>query len=197
VYIPDCQNAYLPQHGVHFLCPRAFGHLLDGIGGGRADGPYQHAGHPPRRDRWLASYPRPRNRLRRWRSNPLLSGPPRGSLPLFRPVRQTVLAAIGVIVLLPLGIYFLVRAVKEPLRAYASARQHWDEDTVPAHLVAEVAEGAALTIFNPFNHRLLGWRHLQLAPLRPLSPGLQRPRVGNPDGHRRPDDLVHCADCRR
>jgi L-lysine exporter family protein LysE/ArgO len=62
---------------------------------------------------------------------------------------QTVLAAIGVIVLLPLGIYFLVRAVREPLRAYASARQRWDENTVPAHLVAEVAEGAALTIFNP------------------------------------------------
>jgi L-lysine exporter family protein LysE/ArgO len=68
---------------------------------------------------------------------------------LSNPTLQTVLAAIGVIVLLPLGIYFLVRAVKEPLRAYASARQHWDENTVPAHLVAEVAEGAALTIFNP------------------------------------------------
>ena len=68
---------------------------------------------------------------------------------LSNPKLQTVLAAIGVIVLLPLGIYFLVRAVKEPLRAYASARQHWDENTVPAHLVAEVAEGAALTIFNP------------------------------------------------
>jgi arginine exporter protein ArgO len=31
---------------------------------------------------------------------------------------QTVLAAIGIIVLLPLGIYFLVRSVKEPMRAY-------------------------------------------------------------------------------
>ena len=50
---------------------------------------------------------------------------------LSNPTLQTVLAAIGVIVLLPLGIYFLVRAVKEPLRAYASARQHWDEGTVP------------------------------------------------------------------
>ena len=68
---------------------------------------------------------------------------------LSNPTLQIVLAAIGVIVLLPLGIYFLVRAVKEPLRAYASARQHWDESTVPAHLVAEVADGAALTIFNP------------------------------------------------
>ena len=65
------------------------------------------------------------------------------------PMLQTVLAAVGVIVLLPLGIYFIVRAVKEPLRAYASARQHWDEGTVPGHLVAEVADAAALTIFNP------------------------------------------------
>jgi L-lysine exporter family protein LysE/ArgO len=91
---------------------------------------------------------------------------------LSHPTLQTVLAAIGIIVLLPLGIYFLLRAVKEPLRAYASARQRWDENTVPAHLVAEVAQGAALTIFNPltivywvgvtsnwlpFAHTLLGY----------------------------------------
>jgi L-lysine exporter family protein LysE/ArgO len=68
---------------------------------------------------------------------------------LSNPTLQTVLAAIGVIVLLPLGIYFLVRAVKEPLRAYASARQQWDEGTVPAHLATDVAAGFALTIFNP------------------------------------------------
>jgi threonine/homoserine/homoserine lactone efflux protein len=68
---------------------------------------------------------------------------------LTNPTLQTVLAAIGAIVLLPLGIYFLVRVVKEPLRAYASARQHWDEGTVPGHMVAEVGNGAALNIFNP------------------------------------------------
>lgn len=68
---------------------------------------------------------------------------------LSNPTLQTVLGAIGEIVLLPLGIYFLVQAFKEPLPTYASASQHWDENTVPAHLVAEVAEGAALTIFNP------------------------------------------------
>jgi threonine/homoserine/homoserine lactone efflux protein len=33
---------------------------------------------------------------------------------LSNPTLQTVLAAIGVIVLLPLGIYFLVRAIKDP-----------------------------------------------------------------------------------
>src|SRR5580700_3241048 len=37
---------------------------------------------------------------------------------LSNPTLQTVLAAIGIIVLLPLGIYFLVRSVKEPMRAY-------------------------------------------------------------------------------
>ncbi|MFZ3212687.1 MAG: LysE family transporter [Terriglobales bacterium] len=68
---------------------------------------------------------------------------------LSNPMLQSVLAAIGVIVLLPLGIYFLVHALKEPLRAYANARQHWDEGTVPAHLVAEVADGTALTLLNP------------------------------------------------
>ncbi len=62
---------------------------------------------------------------------------------------QTVLAAIGVIVLLPLGVYFLFRAVKEPLRAYAGARKRWDEGTVPAHLTADVAAGIALTLLNP------------------------------------------------
>jgi threonine/homoserine/homoserine lactone efflux protein len=69
---------------------------------------------------------------------------------LSNPTLKAVLAAIGVIVLLPVGIYFLLRAVKEPLRAYASARQRWDESTVPSHLVAEVVQGTALTIFNPF-----------------------------------------------
>ena len=74
---------------------------------------------------------------------------------LSNPTLQTILATIGVIVLLPLGIYFLVRAVKEPLRAYASARQPRDEGTVPAHLFVEVADGFALTIFNPLT--ILYW----------------------------------------
>jgi threonine/homoserine/homoserine lactone efflux protein len=68
---------------------------------------------------------------------------------LSNPTLHIVLAAMGAIVLFPLGICFLVRAVKEPLRAYASARQHWDEGTIPGHLIAEVADAAALTIFNP------------------------------------------------
>ncbi|HZL68247.1 MAG TPA: LysE family transporter [Candidatus Limnocylindrales bacterium] len=68
---------------------------------------------------------------------------------LSNPTLHTFLAAIGVIVVLPLGLYFLIRAVKDPLRAYTSARQHWDEGTVPAHLLVEVADGLALTIFNP------------------------------------------------
>ena len=62
---------------------------------------------------------------------------------------RTVLAAIGGIVLFPMGLYFLVRAVKEPLRAYASARKRWNEGTVPAHMVSDVAASTALTVFNP------------------------------------------------
>src|ERR1035437_4521634 len=69
---------------------------------------------------------------------------------LSNPTLQTVLAAIGVIVLLPLGIYFLVRVVKDHMRAYASARQHWDEETVPAHLIAEVAREAPSVLASVF-----------------------------------------------
>ena len=41
------------------------------------------------------------------------------------------------------------------MRAYASARQHWDEGTVPAHLIAEVTNCVALTLFNPLT--ILYW----------------------------------------
>jgi threonine/homoserine/homoserine lactone efflux protein len=68
---------------------------------------------------------------------------------LSNPKLRTVLAAIGVFVLLPLGIYFLVHAIKEPLRAYTRARKRWDKDNVPVRLASDVAAGAALTIFNP------------------------------------------------
>ena len=152
---PTC----LPQNGVRLLHPRAFGRILDGIGGCRADGPCQHAGHPPGPDRRLAPYPRLRNRFRHRRSHPSFYRPRRGALPSFLtcldPTLQTLLAAIGVIVLLPLGIYFFVRAVKDPMRAYARARQQWDEGTVPAHLIAEVTDCFALTIFNPLT--ILYW----------------------------------------
>lgn len=68
---------------------------------------------------------------------------------LSNPTLHTVLAGIGLVVLLPLGIYFLFRAIKEPLRAYASARKNWDDSTIPAHLATDVASCAALTLFNP------------------------------------------------
>jgi threonine/homoserine/homoserine lactone efflux protein len=68
---------------------------------------------------------------------------------LSSPTLHTVLAAIGGIVLLPLGLYFLVRVVKEPLRVYSSARKRWDEGTVPAHVATDVAASTALTVFNP------------------------------------------------
>src|ERR1700719_4615227 len=62
---------------------------------------------------------------------------------LSNPILRTVLTAIGVTVLLPVGLYFLVRAVKEPLRPHTRARDRWDKSTVPAHLVADVAAGTA------------------------------------------------------
>jgi threonine/homoserine/homoserine lactone efflux protein len=68
---------------------------------------------------------------------------------LSNPALQSVLAGISIIVILPLGVYFLIRAIKEPVRAYASACIQWKEVTVSTHLATDVASCAALTMFNP------------------------------------------------
>ncbi len=68
---------------------------------------------------------------------------------LSSPTLRIVLTILGVLVLLPLGVYFLIRAVREPLRAYANARRRWDERAVPAHLLSEAADCTVLTILNP------------------------------------------------
>ncbi len=68
---------------------------------------------------------------------------------LSNPTLRIVLAALGVIVLLPLGTYFIIHAVKEPLQAYTTARKRWDKENVPSHLIGEVADCAAMTLFNP------------------------------------------------
>jgi L-lysine exporter family protein LysE/ArgO len=74
---------------------------------------------------------------------------------LSNPKLQLVLMAVGVVVLFPVGIYFLVLAVKEPSRAFATARQRWSVGPIPARLVAEAAKSAALTVFNPLT--MLYW----------------------------------------
>ena len=118
-------------------------------------------------------------------------------LELSNPMLQTVLAATGVIVLLPLGIYFVVRTVKEPLRAYASARQHWDEGTVRGHLIAEVADAAALTVFNPLTIAYWVGVTANWLPFAHSVLGYSAPGFGNPDGYGQPGDLVHGAHRRR
>jgi threonine/homoserine/homoserine lactone efflux protein len=70
---------------------------------------------------------------------------------LTNPTLQTALAGIGVIVLLPLGIYDLIRAARDPRRAYASARKNCDDGSVPKRRATDVASCFALTIFNPFS----------------------------------------------
>ena len=116
---------------------------------------------------------------------------------LSNPTVQTVLEAAGVVVLLPLAIYFLVRAVKDPLRAYASARQQWDEGTVPEHLVADVAASAGLTILNPLT--MVYWVGVtsNWLPFAHSIFGSKAPGWGDTNGRRRPNDLVHYADRRR
>jgi threonine/homoserine/homoserine lactone efflux protein len=74
---------------------------------------------------------------------------------LSNPKLQTVLEAVGVAVLFPVGIYFLALAVKHPRRAYLSARRRWSEGSVPARLAGEAGKAAALTIFNPLT--MLYW----------------------------------------
>jgi threonine/homoserine/homoserine lactone efflux protein len=74
---------------------------------------------------------------------------------LSNPKLQTVLAAIGVALLFPVGIYFLLLVFKDPKRAYKSARKRWSAGYVPTRLAGEAAKAAALTIFNPLT--MLYW----------------------------------------
>ncbi len=74
---------------------------------------------------------------------------------LSNPKLQIVLAAIGAVVLVPVGVYFLALAIMEPHRAYNAARQRWGEGPVPARLAAEAAKAATLTFFNPIT--MLYW----------------------------------------
>jgi threonine/homoserine/homoserine lactone efflux protein len=74
---------------------------------------------------------------------------------LFNPTLQIILAAIGAVILLPAGAYFLTLAIKESRRAYNAARRRWSEGPLPARLAAESAEAAALTVFNPLT--MLYW----------------------------------------
>jgi L-lysine exporter family protein LysE/ArgO len=68
---------------------------------------------------------------------------------LHSPALRVVLASIGLVVLAPLGIYFLVHAFKNPMLAYDTARRRVEAGTVPARLRKEVIDCAAMTLFNP------------------------------------------------
>lgn len=74
---------------------------------------------------------------------------------LATPKLRIIFAAIGAIVLFPVGGYFLALAIKDPGRAYKEACKRWCGGPVPARLAAEAAKAAALTIFNPIG--LLYW----------------------------------------
>ena len=92
---------------------------------------------------------------------------------LSNPILRTVLTAIGVIVLLPLGLYFLVRAVKEPLQTLpplANIRTTPPGPRASGHRSRRLYRADDL---EPLDHSFLGWRHFELASLRPFSPRLQ------------------------
>ena len=74
---------------------------------------------------------------------------------LSNPKLQIILLTIGVVLLFPGGIYFLAIAVKDPRRAFLSARRRWRQGPIPARLAGEAAESSALTILNPLT--ILYW----------------------------------------
>jgi threonine/homoserine/homoserine lactone efflux protein len=73
---------------------------------------------------------------------------------LSNPKIQAVLETIGAIVLLPMGIYFVTLAVRDPRRSYRNACRRW-RGSIPSHLIVEAAKASALTIFNPVS--ILYW----------------------------------------
>jgi threonine/homoserine/homoserine lactone efflux protein len=68
---------------------------------------------------------------------------------LFKAPFQMILAGIGIVVIFPLGVYFLTLTIKDSDRAYDTARRRWSEGPAPARLVTEGVKAAALTVFNP------------------------------------------------
>jgi len=65
------------------------------------------------------------------------------------PGLRTVLAAISVLVLLPLGIFFLLHAVKPPSPVQNGNNKRWESGSRSKRLIGEMAAGAGLTIVNP------------------------------------------------
>jgi len=61
---------------------------------------------------------------------------------------EIILSAVGVLVLLPLGSYFLHKAFKNPLQEYVRARKSL-RGSPPKHLIMDVITGGALTVINP------------------------------------------------
>jgi threonine/homoserine/homoserine lactone efflux protein len=74
---------------------------------------------------------------------------------LSNPKLQAVMAAFGVALLFPVGIYFLLLVFKDPRRTYKKARKRWSAGHAPSHFAGEAAKAAALTIFNPLT--MLYW----------------------------------------
>ena len=67
---------------------------------------------------------------------------------------EIILSVVGVLVLLPLGSYFLYKAFKNPIQEYARARRSL-RGSPPKHLIADVITGGVLTVINPAS--LLYW----------------------------------------
>ncbi len=69
-------------------------------------------------------------------------------LDLSRPGVRITLAVAGVVVLIPLSVYFVTRGLRNPLRSFVRSRRRL-QGNPPKHLIADAATGALLTIINP------------------------------------------------
>jgi threonine/homoserine/homoserine lactone efflux protein len=68
---------------------------------------------------------------------------------LSNPALKVVMAAAGTILLIPVGGYFILLALRDPRKTFAKARKRLGREDLPAHMIGEAARAAALTVFNP------------------------------------------------
>ena len=86
-------------------------------------------------------------------------------LDLSRPGVRITLAVAGVVVLIPLSVYFVTRGLRNPLRSFVRSRRRL-QGNPPKHLIADAATGGAADHHQSRSDLLLDHRHLQLAARR-------------------------------
>jgi len=94
------------------------------------------------------------------------------------PALQNALATTSVIILLPLGIYFLVRTVKSLLHTGPRGSKHWENGAIAKRLVDEITAGVVLTLLNPLTVVYWIGASLNWLPYAHSTLGFHAPRWG-------------------